>query len=206
MARNKQLATRSGSKASMRQMVKSILDNAQEHKAGTFGVNGSNWTTGGTTFEITRFITQGDNIFNRSGDQITVKSLKVHLDTTSTVATQSTGFRIICFADNMANGLVPGTTDLLDIADYRSSFNTFNMQRKRFKVLYDRSFTNVFGTQTQQREIVINLPKLHHKVYYNGSASTTADNGKGAIFIMAIANAAGNGGWSFLPQVTYTDS
>jgi len=192
---------------SVRNAIRSIIAANQEHKIATINTPaGANWTTGGTLAEISRLVVQGDNIFQRNGDQITVKDLDIRMHTTSTGAGNSTTFRVIVFADMTADAAIPGVADVLDIADFRSAYQHFNRQRRRFKIFHDQLYVNVFGTVNQERTLRLHFPKLSHKVYYNGTAGTAADNGKGALFLIVIASAAGNGGWSFDPQITYTDS
>lgn len=191
----------------VRSAIRSILDSNQEHKTATFGsAFGGNWTTTGTVTEITRTIIQGDQIYQRNGDQITVKGLKIRMNTISTGAGSATNYRVIVFADTTANGAVPAVVDVLDIADLRAAYQNFNYQRRRFKVLHDKYYTNVFGTVTQTRIVDLHFKKLHHKVYYNGSAGAATDNGKGAIFVLVIADTVGSGSFAMLPEVTYTDS
>jgi hypothetical protein len=191
----------------VRQSIRAILDSNQEHKTATFATpSGANWSLPGSVTEVTRTIIQGDQIYQRSGDQITVKKLKIRMLTSSTGAGNATNYRVILFADMTNNGAVPAVTDVLDVADLRAAYQNFNFQRRRFKILHDKMYTNVFGTMTQAREIVLQYPKLHHKVYYNGSAAAVTDNGKGALFILVIADTTGLGQFNYLPEITYTDS
>jgi hypothetical protein len=191
----------------VRQAIRTTLAANQEHKLATLATpSGANWTLVGSVLEISRTIIQGDQIFQRSGDQITVKDLEIHMNTTSTGAGNATSYRVIIFADMTANGAVPAVTDVLDVADLRAAYQNFNRQRRRFKILHDEYFTNVFGTIHQERTHKFHFPKLHHKVYYNGTAAAVTDNGKGALFLLVIASTVGLGQFAFLPQITYTDS
>lgn len=183
------------------------MNNMLEHKLVTFATPaGGNWTLAGVVSNVTTACVQGNDIFQRNGDQITIKSMDFRFDTTSTGAGNATTFRIIVFADMTANGAAPAVTDVLDQADLRSAYKHIAIQRKRFRIFHDKFYTNVFGTPTQSRDILLRFPNLNHTVYYNGTTATSTDNGKGAVFVLVISTSTGNGGWSFLPDIRYTDA
>jgi hypothetical protein len=179
-----------------------MLDDRLEHKVNTFVFGSTAMSTAGLVSALTQPIVEGSDISQRTGDRITVKKLKILYDLRA--ATNSQTARVIIFADNLAQGGVPGTADLLDTAAILSGFAPTNLQRNRFKIYYDKVHPLVLTSADERvaREVTL---KLNHKVYYSGATSTTGANGKGALFILIISTAS-VGSYDFSCTTTYTDA
>lgn len=187
--------------------VRKALQAAIEHKTLTLGSPaGGNWTTAGTVTPLTYAIGQGDNMYQRSGDQITSLRLKMHWNTASTGAGNATQFRIILFSDKMSSGSAPAVTDVLDTADYRAVYHLPNNQRKRFRFYLDKEYSVVTGTEVQVRPLRMNIPLRSLKTYFNDSTATTSNIGMNHLFVLVISSSIGNGGFSFNYSIEYTDA
>ncbi len=176
-----------------------------EHKRYSPTTNGgSNFTTAGFVGALTSPIAQGDAINNRSGDQITVKTLRIRFNAFSLVAATSSAYRVIVFRDQMQQGALPAVTDVLQNADYLSPYNFANLQQKRFVVLFDEVKAVVGATNFQE----VQTDKTYAqnvKVHYLDGTGNVSGGGKNQYFILVIASAA-NGSFVYRPEVVYTDA
>lgn len=197
---------KSRNQTSVKRMVKQMIDNTLEHKQSTLGSPvGGGWTTAGVVFPVNQQIAQGDAINLRSGDQITVKKLVIRLDMVLTALVTSVSARFIVFSDNQADGALPSVTALLDTAQFLSTYHLYNKQRGRFKVLADKQFTLV--SSSESAHITTNLTfRMNHKVNFNDGTSLVTNTGKGALFVLMIADGTPAGGWSHMPYLEYIDA
>jgi hypothetical protein len=176
--------------AGLRRMVKDIVEARMEHKVGALAVAETVVTTAGTVNVITQQITQGDDINNRTGDMIAIDDLKLVINVRNTTA----GFgnfavRFILFADTLNTGTIPTVGEVLNSAAITSGYLPINRQKNRFKVYMDTIVDSV--GQTNSMSVSKDLTfKINRKCFYSGAASVAASNGKGALFLLEIANAA----------------
>jgi hypothetical protein len=160
--------------------------------------------TGGTLFRLTD-IAQGDDIGNRSGDMISMKELRMKLNTFDTNATvRSTTVRLIIFSDSMGSGSAVGITELLNTAANYSQYTGINRQRHRFKIFYDDYFSVIAATNYQERPHNIHF-LVNQKRYFNDSSATAANIGKNALYLLVLGSTT-NVTFDFAYQLTYTDS
>jgi hypothetical protein len=189
------------------QQVRQMINSNLEHKTETFVLGATTWATAGIVYSLTQKITEGSDINNRDGTEIIVKRMRFKLVCTAPT-TGATGVigRVIIFADQLAQGGAPAVLDLLDTASYVSSYAPTNVQRNRFKVIYDKPITAVptAANAVVMRELVF---KMNHKVFYSGTGDTTGANGKGAIFALFISNNQTNTPqYDFSVETTFTDA
>jgi hypothetical protein len=186
-------------KEQVRQMINSNI----EHKVHTFLLGSTAWASAGLITPLTQAIVEGSDINQRDGTQILVKALKVKVSGFATSATTTIG-RVIIFADLLAQGGLPAVTDLLDTATYVAGYAPTNVQRGRFKILYDKPMVLVDTASNSgvMRELIY---KLNHKVNYSGSGNTTGANGKGVLCILFISSSS-NGTYNFSVETTFTDA
>lgn len=198
------LASRPG--GNVKKMVRQMIDSTLEHKQSTLASPvGGGWTTAGAVFPVNQQIAQGDAINLRSGDLITVKKLVIRLDMVLTAAATSLSARFIVFHDNQANGALPAVNELLDTAFFMSTYHLFNKQRGRFKILSDKQHTLVSATNTAHLTTTFSF-RLNHKVFFNDGTSAATNLGKGALFVLMIADGTPAGGWSYMPYLEYIDA
>ena len=163
--------------------VRNILrGNAELKRFVLLSTTNSNTTTG-TVINLTNGIIQGDDLNQRSGDQVKVQKHTLHVKASAITVNQS--FRFILFKDNMNRGTTPGVAEILNTANYLSQYNTVTKQQNRFTILRDFMLDcNVAGESIKSR--VVNAKG--HRVSYNGATAVAASNGPGAIFLLVIGD------------------
>lgn len=133
-------------------------------------------------------LTQGDQGFQREGDWVTNKKLKVKGNMVAGDTTQI--MRVMIIADWQSNGVAPTIAQILDISIITPPTLAYrNMEYvERFTVLHDEFYSLVTGADTQQRLFSINL-NLNIKTNYSlGTAGTIADISRGAIFLILLSD------------------
>jgi len=184
--------------------VKQILQSRQECKVFSSGLTvGVALATGGTLLQLTP-IQQGDNIGNRSGDQIYMKDLVLRIVAFQAVAATSCTFRVIVFTDSMGSGGAVGVSEVLESSTFSSGLAAINRQRNRFRVFHDKFHTLVGATNTQEVVDDIHV-KLGVTRYFNDASTAATNIGRNALYCLVIASAA-NGVFSHQWQLCYTDS
>lgn len=135
-------------------------------------------------------ISQGADIQSREGDRLQPMSLTGKFTLGMTGAT--TVARVIVFqwkpddADDTPTvaKILSATADVNQInSDYIGSA----VDRKKFKILYDRRFMNSAGVATYFPIGVMSCSKFHNKYIYYNSGTTT---GKNNIYMLGISNVA----------------
>lgn len=185
--------------------VKQILLSRQEIKQfSSSNVAAIAFATAGTVFQLDT-IGQGDDINQRSGDTIRFHSLRFHLGAYEPTAGTSTVFRVIIFHDSMANAAVPAVTDVLDSANFTAPYKGTNLQRNRFRVLYDRCATLCNNTQNQEVTTLVDIP-LKGQRFYNDTTNGTSGIGKNALFALVIASGQATCVYQRQWGLRYTDS
>lgn len=140
-------------------------------------------TTAGIVNNLTNGIVGGDDISQRSGDQIHILSHTYTVRSSAITVNQS--FRHILFRDNMNRGTTPTVLEVLNTANFMSQYNPTSLQQKRFTILADFMLDcNVAGESIKSR--TIRLPG--QVVFYNGQTAVASANGPGAIFALEIGD------------------
>lgn len=119
-------------------------------------------------------------------------------------AATSCTYRLIIFTDSMGSGTTVGVTDILQTATFSSPWNTINMQRKRFKIYYDKSHALVGATNAQEVTDIVQV-RLNKTRWFNDATATATNIGRNAPYALVIASAA-NGVYTHQWGISYTDS
>jgi hypothetical protein len=188
-----------------KQAVKQILLSRQEKKILTSGITtGNAFSNTGTMIPLDT-ISQGDDIGQRSGDVI--RHLHLHMQVVSyePIVNTSSVWRLIVFSDTMANGAAPAVTDVLASASFIASYNPLNLQRHRFKILYDKSHIMVGGNANQEANAIVDVD-LNTTRYFNDTSASSTNIGRNALFALIISSNAATCIYSRSWQLQYTDS
>ncbi len=149
-------------------------------------------------------VAQGSNSNSRDGNSVSPFGLDMRLHWQGATVDKIGVFRTLIFRDKrQVSGTVPLVTDVLVQTSSLSQLSYLN--RKRFKILYDETFT-----QANDAAIVPNYfrhirLKLRLPVLYNGTTATSlAQNG---LFMISISNLAANEpALNFTCRVWYNDN
>ncbi len=147
----------------------------------------ANITTTGSQVLLTSIGT-GDNRQDRTGDQITMRSLKLNFNVT--VGAIESIFRVIVFWDRQTNGAVPLLADVLANTAFptTSVMNVDNI--KRFRVISDRCMRmNTLGDHPAV--CVRRRYKLRHKIRFDGGGIAVADIVSGALYALYLSDQVG---------------
>jgi len=156
--------------------------------------------TAGTVINLTNGIVQGDDINQRSGDQIRIRSHKLYVRASAITVNQT--FRFVWFRDNMNRGTTPSVTEVLNTANFMSQLNPASLQQKRFTILADFMLDcNVAGESIKSRY----SEQPGSVVFYNGATGVAASNGPGAIFLLEIGDSI-TGLYDLSYEPIYTDA
>lgn len=201
---NKVLAKKLATRQEVRQIVRSSILASQELKRYVVAFTGQNTSTTGSVSPVTQGIIQGDSLLTRDGDQILVKKLVFRYQLEFSSGGSATTQRVIIFWDNQANGATPAVTDVLNSASYITGYQPVLQQQGRFHILLDEFFTSVANGQNGKNALVRTF-KLNHKTTFLDLTNVATANGKGALFVLFLADAA-NGLYSASYEVHFTDS
>lgn len=196
-------------KPTIHKVVSDMIRARQEIKRSNATSGNTAWTTAGVILPVSQVIPQGDTIASRSGDTIRPISLKLNLAIVS--ALNPYLGRVLVFQDMLNVGVDPTIAQVLDGGTYLSTYIPDTAQQKRFKILYDHTFTSISNTtivtDTTKRLREFSF-KLKGKIFFNGATNATASNGPGAIYLLFISDvASGAGGYyNYYTTLTYTDS
>jgi hypothetical protein len=182
--------------------VQRMFVRSLEHKVNLLSQASTTITNTGALSSLTSVIAQGDDINQRSGDQITIRKFTINFRFGAVTTNQTCRFIVV--RDMMNQGAAPAVTDVLAAALYRSEYNpTLVVQQKRFLVVHDEFIdSNLNGETLQTRVVVRNSP---NKVFYNGAAAAGTSNGKGSYWILVIGDAI-TGLYEYTSQIWYTDA
>lgn len=179
-------AARAAAVAAVRGVVRAYPAAPGEFKSVDTTVNISADTTGGV--QLLNGLARGDDIGSRVGREVVLKSIELRAtgrvtDTTGTDQTQ----RILVVYDRQANAAAPAIADVLAAANVLYPRNLEN--RRRFKILFDRSYTlNASGEAGSQKHMKW-YRRLDHPVVFNsGNAGTVADITSGSLYAMVLGN------------------
>lgn len=199
--------------ASVKKSVKEIQKN-EELKYKDVFLNGQALTST-ATLTLLNGMQLGDDVSNRTGNQISPTSIQFRCAVRNDVDRVSAGtvFRHIIFWDSQANGAAPTSGDLLDaavttqltIAPYKREY------QKRFKVVYDKAFTinpNFATIQDSGDTPAAPTAVFENSVYYKKkrslsritkyrnaqNAGTIADIASNSLYSLWVSQAATDGG------------
>jgi len=176
------------------------LDRMLEHKRFALISNINTNATAGTINNLTNGIIQGDDINQRSGDQIRIKSHRLMVRASAITVNQT--FRFVWFRDNMNRGTTPTVLEVLNSANFMSQLAPAPLQQKRFTILADFQLDcNVAGEAIKSHVLNINGTN----VFYNGATAVAASNGPGALFLLEIGDSL-TGLYDFSYEPIYTDA
>jgi hypothetical protein len=200
MAKNNKMTRRRGpNKPVTLRDVKNLLESTAELKRFVTSNTGIASTTVGTVVNLTNSIVQGDDLNQRSGDQIKIVKNTLHFRATAVTTSQS--FRVIIFKDLTNRGSTPAVTEILNSANYMVMYTPTPMQQSRFKIYADFMLDcNINGETIKHKYVTWKGTKC----FYNGSTAVATANGPGALFFLLIGEA-GSGLWDWSYQATYHD-
>lgn len=158
-------------------------------------------------------IAQGDDINMRVGRQIICKFVEIDGLLGSAQVTMSGNLaRLMVIWDKNNNSVptLPLSTDILDASTSIAGTNLNN--RDRYVILYDKTWSQAYGTSTTcfgETHYPIKIKvAVNAKTTYSGTGATQASIASGALFVMTIgSNAAGAGGlFTLHTRLRYTDA
>lgn len=201
MIRNKRTGGPKGDQR-IADVVRRTLTRQIEKKVYSTSTIGASVATAGTTIGITQGIQVGDDIATRTGTLIRICRLRILYR--GTAVTTSSSIRFILFRDMLNQGTLPGVIDLLPATNWISQYaDAREMQQHRFHIINDHTMDlQVAGSNVKTKQYDI---ALDGKVFYNGTAVSTASNGRGALFLLVIGNAISTQ-YDYTIQVVYTDA
>lgn len=130
---------------------------------------------------------QGDDIGNREGRQIQMRSIELKLHTYGTAGTGIDQIhRILLVLDKNPNGVAPAIADI--ITANTSGLRNLN-NRKRFKILMDKRLVINASGEPGTNKVIKKYKQCAYTTQYNaGNAGTIADINNGAIFLVTIGS------------------
>lgn len=190
-------------RAELRSVLKSHDAATRESKKYT-AINSGATASAGTVVPITVNIPQGDNISNRSGDQIRVTKFSTSTVVALSNAATSERVRFVWFVDHTNLGSTPAVTDVLDTASVVSFLNYLNDQSHRFKIIDDHMFTlNTSGGNSVSYRRTFKFSKAK-VVNFLG---TTGVQGVGHFYVLIISDiGVNNGAYSTSWDLRYQDA
>lgn len=154
-------------------------------------------------------IARGDEINERTGREVTMKSIQFTYTATVTTGTGTDQRqRVLLVYDRQTNGAALTAAQVLNAADTLSPRNLEN--RRRFKILYDRTHTLNASGETGSAVTRRFFRRLAHPVTFNsGDAGTVADITTGSLYLVVVgSNAAGvtAGAVAYSSRIRYVDN
>lgn len=187
----------------VRNMIRSALDANLELETATF-TNANTTTSAAGAFQfVTQGIVQGTGSSQRQGNQITLKKLRVKINT---FAVGVSGIsRYVLYQDKQANGAAPLVTDILDSANSVASLNGLTVQtEKRYHILADFTHNVPIGGEGIRVYDTTFTTKLLKPVTYLANTSVVSANGRNAVYLLYLGTATNV--WDYSFQVCYTDA
>jgi len=145
------------------------------------------------TFMLLNGCARGSDINQRDGRSILNKSFELKVDIKQNSAnTAGTHVRLIFFLDKMPQTATPALGDLLDTSAGSDPCTQLRnlTNRKRFVILKDKHIVVDPYNTTAQFEYYRKLGT--HTIFGSGNAGTIADIQEGALFLLALSDAATN--------------
>lgn len=186
----------------MRAIARAVVNSKLERKNNTVANNGVNVSTAGTVVPVTNGITEGDDVFQRSGTVINLARIRFLMR--GTAVTSSSSIRFILFRDMINTGVFPTVSLLLSSANWTSQYaSTTQMQQHRFKILHDATLDlsiNGEAVKTKQLDMAVK-----GQVMFNGATAVSSAEGPGAVYLLIIGNTATTL-YDYTVQVVFTDA
>lgn len=193
-------------KAQVRDMIRGTLATLSEPKEHIIDTATAVAPTAGIVIPLTQSIIQGDDLNNRAGDKIYLKSIDLRAQYTLNVLVNTGTVRYVLFFDTQNTGSVPLVTDVLNIQTVTSAYQTRNHLQKRFHILRDQSYPLVLGgsNQTVHKQFTISVGS---QIFYNGGSNIAINNGRNALFVLVLTDVIGANAplYSFNHRLTFTD-
>lgn len=163
----------------------------REGEMKSVSVNGTNVQADSTgQILLLNGIARGDDIDQRTGRQVILKSIELHA---TNKVTDTTGLsqthRVLLVFDSQANATA---LTIAQVLSETSEIGLKNLEnRERFQILLDKAIDlSVFGQQ-QSKDTWKYYKKLNHKVTFNnGDAGTVADIVTGSLYLIVIGSQA----------------
>jgi len=146
----------------------------------------------GTAVLLLNGIARGDEIFERNGREVIMKSIQVALRAAGTAATGiGQSCRVLFVYDRQTNAAALTAAQVLTAADTLAPRNLEN--RRRFKILYDRLFdlpSRITATVSGPEKVHDKFyRRLRHPITFNsGDAGTVADITTGSLYAVVIGD------------------
>lgn len=172
------------------------LERKQEVKIHDIAVNTlANVSNAGLIRDLA-LIAQGNTLDARDGDFIAPFLLNIRMNWTGDAAATTGVYRTIVLRDKQQEATVtPSVANVLASTSPLAQFNLLN--RNRFKILYDRTFTGVNDAAIRQSWVQIIRLKLTLPMQFRGAATT--DIQKNGLYMIVIFNNNAN-----MPDVTFS--
>lgn len=145
------------------------------------------------TFHLLNGIPEGDDVQQRNGREIRLKSIQVSARQYPTSTTANGSFvRYIIFIDTQPNGTAPTSAILLSTGGAPANLAMRNLSyRKRFVILKDKIITTdslASGLCVKSFEY---YKKLNMHTIYSGIGSTISDITTNSVYMMMVSNQTG---------------
>jgi len=155
------------------------------HKYSSFNI------TNTPTVSCISLVPQGSDQGNRTGNSLKLQSFEMnYVLTINTSATINAIIRVMILRDLENAGSDPTPTDIFDLSTtaYISAMNYNN--RERFSILYDK----VSCLSVVNKELAFDSFKASQAghIKFRGSATSSASNAEGALYLVAQSNATAN--------------
>jgi len=137
-------------------------------------------------------IERGDDINQRNGREVTMKSIQLKMATTVTAGDGTDQIhRVLVVYDRQTNGAPLTTAQVLQTTDCFSPRNLEN--RKRFKILFDRTYNLNASGEPGSKHVLRFYRRLLHPITFNGGdAGNVADIITGSLYMIVVgSNVAG---------------
>lgn len=143
----------------------------------------------GAIYNLTKIAT-GDDMTDREGRSILLKSLLQRYTITLGGGASSTFIRWMIIIDRDYLGALPSVSDILQYSTVRSPLNILTQAGSRFKVLVDRVIT--VDSSGQRAKSVKIYKKLHHHAKYKATTSADSSGLRGQLLFLLMSNESSN--------------
>jgi len=184
-------------KQQVRSMIESLrLSNAELKSWISFNTAVATSTTG-TVYPLSQGCVLGDAYNQRDGAQIMPKGLELKIVFDGGLIVTSFA-RVILFIDTMNSGSLPSVNNVLNLAQYLSTYNALTVyEQKRYVILKD--VTVALCPSGQNGKTLDFHFKNLQKISYNGDTDVNSANGKNSIHLLVITSTA-------TPTLTYNSA
>jgi len=146
-----------------------------------------------TAVQLLNGIARGDEINERTGREVVLRSIEIKGYCQSTLETGlDQEHRVMLVYDRQTNGAALTAAQVLAAVSVNSPRNLEN--RRRFKIMFDRTFYIAAATKQGCRRTFKFYRHLRHPVEFNaGDAGTVADITTGSLYFIVIGSQANDG-------------